>query len=121
MQKLNPRYKVKLSDKADKDLNNIANYISDELSSPEVAIDLVINFEKTLYKRLDTFPQSYPIHSYLESLGIEYRRTIIGNFTAFYKIDEPKNDDELGLVTINYIVYNKRAIEKIIIPFPERI
>ena len=121
MQKLNPRYRVKISDKADGDLNDIADYIADELLSPEVAIDLVVNLEKTLYKRLDTFPHSYPVHAYLESLGIEYRRTIIGNFTAFYKIEEPINDDELGLVTINYIVYNKRAVEKIVIPFPERV
>ena len=111
-----PPYKVKISDRADKDLNEIANYIADELLSPEVAINLILELEATLYKRLDTFPYAYPVHAFLESLGIEYRRTIIGNFTAFYKTEEAKKREESGLVTITYIVYNKRNVENIILP-----
>ena len=48
----------------------------------------MIILHKTLNKRLEVFPYSYPVHSYLESLGIEYRRTIIDNFTAFYIVDD---------------------------------
>ena len=113
-------YKVKISDRADKDLSDIADYIADELLSPEGAINLIQELEATLYKRLDTFPYAYPIHAFLESLGIEYRRTIIGNFTAFYKIEEAVKSEEIGLVTITYIVYNKREVESIIIPYSHK-
>jgi len=111
-----PAYNVVISREADKDLNDIADYIADELLSPEVAIDLIQNLEATMYKRLDTFPHAYPVHAFLESLGTEYRRTVIGNFTAFYKIQEASKDEESGTVTITYVVYNRRDVENIVIP-----
>ena len=45
-----PLYKVKISERADKDLSDIADYIADELLSPEVAINLLQQLEATLYK-----------------------------------------------------------------------
>ena len=104
------KYLIKLSDTAEDDLNNIADNITEEFSSPEVAIKIIVSLESTLKKRLDTFPHAYLVHSYLESLGIEYRRTVVGNFTAFYKIDEINMH-----VIINYIIYSKRDMSKIVL------
>lgn len=102
-----------LSKRARQDLNDIADYIANELQNPHAAIELIEDIEATLEKRLNTFPYAYPVHSFLESLGIEYRRTIIGNYTAFYKIIETKKDK---MVNITYIVYGARDVEKIVIP-----
>jgi len=103
-------YDVELSKKAKQDLNEIIDYIAYDLSSPATAIEWADDFERTLEKRLELFPYAYPVHAFLESLGIEYRRTIKGNFTAFYKIIEKEKS-----VIITYIVYNSRDVEKIII------
>jgi len=102
-------YDVLLSDEAEKDLHDIADYINEQLQNPLSAIKTVDKIEKTLIKRLEIFPHSYPIHLYLESLGIEYRRTIIDNFTAFYIVD-----DVGEVVTITHIVYNKRDVSRLI-------
>jgi len=80
--------------------------------NPEAAINVTDDLERTIQKRLELFPYAYPVHSFLESLGIEYRRTIIGNFTVFYKIIESKNENEKGLVVVNHIVYSARNVEK---------
>ena len=109
------RYLIKMTNTANKNIDDISDYISDELMNPVAAVDLIDDLERTIKKRLDTFPYAYPIHTFLESLGIEYRRTVIGNFTAFYKIIEPKTEDKKGLVIVNHIVYNARDVEKIVI------
>ena len=102
-------YKILLSDEAEKDLHDIADYISEQLQNPISAVKTIDKIEKTLIKRLEVFPHSYPVHSYLESFGIEYRRTIINNFTAFYIVD-----DVTEIVTITHILYNKRDVSRLI-------
>ena len=102
-------YKVLLSDEAEKDLHKIVYYINEQLQNPISAVKTISKIEKTLNKRLEVFPYSYPVHSYLESFGIEYRRTIIDNFTAFYIVD-----DVAEVVTITHILYNKRDVSKLI-------
>ena len=101
-------YEVRLSDKAEDDLFEIAAYISEQLQNPAAAVSTIAKIEESLQKRLSTFPYSYPIHSYLESFGIEYRRTIINNFSAFYIID-----DLDMTVIITHVLYNKRDFGKI--------
>ena len=102
-------YRIILSDDAENDLHGIADYISEQLQNPEAAVNTIAKIERTLIKRLNTFPHSYPIHSYLESFGIEYRRTVIDNFTAFYIIDE-----ESQTVTITHVVYNRRDMKRVV-------
>jgi len=109
------KYLIKMTNTADKNMDDISDYISDELMNPVAAMDLLNDLERTIQKRLELFPYAYPVHSFLESLGIEYRRTIMGNFTVFYKIIEPKSENEKGLVVVNHIVYSARDVEKIVI------
>lgn len=101
-------YDVRLSEKAEDDLFEIATYISEQLQNPTAAVSTIAKIERALQKRLSTFPYSYPIHSYLESFGIEYRRTIINNFSAFYIADETDMT-----VTITHVFYNKRDFGKV--------
>lgn len=105
-------YKIEMSDKADKDLEDIFDYISDELFNPLAAIDLMDTLEETIQRRLEQFPYAYPVHTFLESLGIEYRRTIIENFTVFYRIVETEKEK---MVIVNHIVYSARDVEKIVV------
>ena len=102
-------YKILLSNEAEKDLHDIADYISEQLQNPISAVKTISKIEKALNKRLGIFPHSYPVHLYLESFGIEYRRTIIDNFTAFYIID-----DVAEVLTITHVLYNKRDVSKLI-------
>jgi len=109
------KYLIKMTNTANRNMDDISDYISDELMNPVAAMDLIDDLERTIKKRLDIFPYGYPVHTFLESLGIEYRRTVIGNFTVFYKIIEPKKEEEKGLVVVNHIVYSVRDFEKIVI------
>jgi len=111
-------YKIEFSDKAYKDLDEISDYISDELLNPVAAINLIDELETTIKKRLELFPYSYPVHTFIEVLGIEYRRTVIKNMTAFYKISEIKKEEKKdieGIVTITHVVNSNRDVEKIVI------
>ena len=101
-------YDVRLPEKAEDDLFEIATYISEQLKNPVAAVSAIAKVEGSLQKRLSTFPYSYPIYSYLESFGIEYRRTIINNFSAFYIVD-----DLDMMVTITHVLYNKRDFGKV--------
>jgi len=101
-------YDVRLSTSAEDDLFEIATYINEQLQNQNAAVSTIAKIEGSLQKRLSTFPYSYPIHSYLESFGIEYRRTIINNFSAFYMID-----DLAMTVTITHVLYNKRDFGKV--------
>jgi len=76
-------YKIKFSEEASRDIDEIIDYISDELMNPISAIGLIDNLQKTIKKRLELFPYAYPVYAFLESLGIEYRKNGYWKFYGF--------------------------------------
>lgn len=96
------KYKVKLNPKAYRDLNEIFDYISQNLQSPENAKRQTNRLWKAL-KSLDTFPQSHQKRitgTYAEK---SYHQLLTDNYITIFKIEESQK-----IVKIITIQYEKR-------------
>jgi addiction module RelE/StbE family toxin len=83
----NDKYIIKFTPKAREDLEQIYCYISEKLFADIAAINLVDNIENSIM-RLKKFPYSGSPASddILKSKG--YRKLIVDNYIAFYKVEE---------------------------------
>jgi addiction module RelE/StbE family toxin len=101
-------YKLELMPSASVDLDNIFNYISDTLVSPKAAHNLMNRIEGTLLS-LEDFPQLGPKCSDKSLSARGYRKLLIKNYLAFYKIDE-----EQKRVLVMRIIYARRNYERLV-------
>lgn len=100
-------YIVKIGSNAKRDINNINNYITYELNSPQSAqklLNKIINIINTL----DTSPEKYMVYpdEPLKSQSIRY--FIVQKYFGFYTIDHSKK-----IVSIRRIIYSGRNIKNI--------
>lgn len=98
-----------MTESADRDLEEIAEYITVKLSNSKAAAELLDEFleKKNL---LEKSPLLYPFSSNLRLQKEGYHRFLFkNNFIALYLIDEEKK-----IVTIMRIFYAKRDYEKLI-------
>ena len=100
----NMDYNVKFSQQALDDLDNIIDYISDELCNPQAAARF---FNKVNQKvvLLGKNPYVYPIHHNEELSAKGLRFVVIGNYLMFYLIDEDNS-----IVNIVRIIYGGRNL-----------
>lgn len=98
-----------MTESADKDLEEIADYIAIKLSNPKSATELLDEFlEKK--KLLVKSPLMYPLCSNLRLQEEGYHMFLFkNNFIALYLINEDNK-----IVTIMRIFYAKRDYEKLI-------
>ena len=102
-------YKVQMTESADRDLEEIAKYITVKISNSKSVAELLDEFlEKK--KLLEKSPLMYPLCSYLRLQEEGYHRFVVkNNFIALYLINENNK-----IVTIMRIFYTKRDYEKLI-------
>lgn len=81
------KYKVILNARAYRDLDEIFEYISKDLQSPENAKGQTDRLWKAL-KKLETFPQAHQERVTGTYAGKGYRQLLIDNYIAIFKIDE---------------------------------
>ena len=79
------RYKVNLTQLAQKDLEQIFYYIAD--GSIENARNFVLELEKKIFS-LDTFPERQPLIAENEYFATDYRHLIYKNYRIIYRISE---------------------------------
>lgn len=94
------RYKVKLSNQAKEDYKNIIKYIRYDLLEPDIAekyAELINNEINTL----EYNPQKFAIINYDIIKEYKFRKLIIKNYIAFYRV----NEDE-KIVNIERILYS---------------
>ena len=105
----NMAYNVRIMEKAEEDLSEIVDYISDTLKNPKAADNLLIDFfgEK---ENLADNPYMYPLsdNPVLQSEGY-HRFLFYRNFIALYLIA-----DEEKIVSIMRIFYAKRDYANLI-------
>ena len=96
------RYRVYVSEPAEKDLRDIVRYISSQLLAPITAMKMMETIEEELSK-LSEMPCRYPVvrDDRLASMG--YRRLDIKNYTAFFTVNEKEK-----AVDIERILYARR-------------
>jgi len=93
------RYKIRLNIRAYRDLDEIFDYISKDLQSPENAKEQTDRLWKSLNK-LDMFPQSHQERTVGAFAGKGYRQLLTDNYIAIFRIDEIKK--VVTVVTIQY-------------------
>ncbi len=102
------KYKIKITPKANDDLDEIYSYIAEELFNEQSAEDLMDKIE-TNVMRLGEFPLSGSLvkDNVLKDKG--YRKLIINNYIAFYIVDEIEKR-----VVIMRILYGRQKYQEII-------
>lgn len=101
-------YKLVVSKPAEKDLADILQYISNDLSAPKAASDFLDEVLRC-YDNISADPLMYALcdHNRLKEKG--YRKAIIKNYIMFYRADE-ENDT----VYIMRFLYGRRDYIRLI-------
>ena len=100
------KYKIEISEQADKDLRNIYEYIAFELQAPENASGQIDRLEKHILS-LDSMPEKYRIYDKepWKSRGLHILP--VDNYVVLYI-----PDTDTKVVTILGIMYSGRDIDK---------
>lgn len=93
------KYSVKLLTAAYRNLNEIYEYIADELDAEPEALDLIAKLEEAILS-LEVMPQRGAKRSVGAYANKGYRQCFVKNFTIVYRIDEAK--EQVVIVTIRY-------------------
>lgn len=100
--------KIEYSSAALQDLEQIGDYIEQELFSPAAALNTVNSIQDSIDK-LSAFPLMGKLLSSIADVDTDYRYLVCGNYLAFYRTDEIT-------VCIDRIIYGKRDYMTIIFP-----
>lgn len=96
------KYRVDLSEPAEKDLIDIVKYIASQLSAPMSAYHMMEMFEEAMESLSDS-PQRCPLIADERLSQLGYRKLIVKNYIVFFSVDE-KNK----VVDIERILYARR-------------
>lgn len=96
------RYKVQITKYALMQLEEIRNYIANELLAPQAAYNLLLEMKK-MAASLESMPERNPLVDIKKWRDQGIRKTIVKNFIIYYWTDE-----ERQTVYITLIVYEKR-------------
>ena len=77
------KYRVRISNNAEKDIEEIWTYISAD--SPERAIRFIYDLENQL-ETLESLPQRCPLIPENEFLGLDHRHLLLGNCRAIFRV-----------------------------------
>jgi len=96
-------YKVIPRDEFEDELDQIEEYVSEELYNPDAAERIVDSIYKAV-DYLEDFPKLHPIYEVIQNEGYvyEYRRIVKGNYSVLYYI----NEDEKTVYLAH--IYNHR-------------
>lgn len=96
------RYKVQITKYALMQLEEIRNYIANELLASQAAYNLLLEMKK-MAASLESMPERNPLVDIKKWRDQGIRKTIVKNFIIYYWTDE-----ERQTVYITLIVYEKR-------------
>lgn len=88
-----------------KDLEQITEYISNNLCNPKAASDLVNNVEKAIIERLSS-AESFETYQSKKERKYPYYRIYVGNYIVYYVVIDDECDDKT--MEVRRILYNKR-------------
>lgn len=101
------KFKYRLTEKAQVDLDEIVRHIAVELSNPKAAAAFLAKVQKSI-ERVCLFPESEPLlqNEFLPNTAV--RKCVLGNYVMYYL---PVLEDETVLVV--RIIYGRRSTEEI--------
>ena len=102
------KYTVKITPKTFEDLDEIYHYISTELDNDGAAANLLETIETSIM-RLKGFPFScsFVMDKFLKDKG--YRKLIIENYIAFYRVNEEEKQ-----VVVMRVLYGRQKYQDFI-------
>lgn len=95
-------YNLVITKSAEKDLADILQYISKDLSAPKAANDLLDDILKC-YNNISLNPLMYALCDNDRLKSKKYRKAVIKNYIMFYRVDEEKR-----IIYIMRFVYGRR-------------
>jgi len=95
-------YSLKMMPQAERDLDGIYAYIAHELTNVQAAERLMEKIEESLIA-LEAMPNGCPFSEIPELRNDGYRKCVIENYIALYKVDEKRK-----LVVVAKIFYGMR-------------
>ena len=96
------KYRVHITEQANKQLSQIYEYIAFELLEPSYAAKQVENLTSKILS-LDTTPKRCKIFSYTLYPGQEIRRLLVDNYSIFFFIND-------SVVNVTNIIYSRSDI-----------
>ena len=99
-------YHYEFSLLAEKDLDEIFEYISLDLSAPKAALDLIDTIQSAV-ENVCIFPFSRPLLKDKVLRGKGYRLLVVKNFNLFYVV-------EGNIVIIRRVMYGSRSYESLL-------
>ena len=93
------KYKVKITPRAIRELDDIYEYIANEKLASENAKGQIDRIKKAVLS-LDTFPQSHQERNEGRYAGKGYRQLLIDNYIVIFRIEETSKT--VYLITIQY-------------------
>jgi len=103
------QYKVPLSNAAENDLRNIAEYITLQYFAPIAAAKKVRHLKETIVNRLSFMPQKYRLVDNDVWASIGLRRMNVENYIVFFIVNPKKN-----IVNVARIIHGKRDWEHVL-------
>jgi len=100
------KIKVQYLELALSDLQDIVSYISQQLASPQAALDLVNKLDKAI-SNLEHFPFVGKSYSGDKSLKDKYRMLVIENYLVFYVV-------KAHIIEIRRIIYSRRKYGRLL-------
>ncbi|MGI5879931.1 MAG: type II toxin-antitoxin system RelE/ParE family toxin [Syntrophomonadaceae bacterium] len=98
------QYKIQITDKALSDLEEIYNYIAEQLQTPEAAMRQSNRIANAI-ETLDTFPERVKLMETEEECALGLRQMLVDNFSVFFLIREER-------VIITNVLYSASDIAK---------
>ena len=98
------QYKVEITKEALQNMEDIYNYIANELLSPENAMRQYDRIAGAILK-LDIFPEKFRVLKSEREKQRELRRLVVDNYSVFYVISEDR-------VIVTNVLYSASDIEK---------
>lgn len=97
------KYGIDITEAAQRDFENIYQYIAENLCNKQAAIRLIALLDKNI-RSLSDIPEGYPLadDEYLRNIGIRF--ISVKNYLIFYTVNTGKKQ-----VDILRIIYEKRS------------
>ena len=98
------RYKVQITNRALSDMEEIYNYIADQLQAPETAMEQYNRIADAI-ETLEVFPERIKLMETEEGRVLELRQMPVDNFFVFFHVREER-------VIITSVLYSASDIAK---------
>lgn len=101
-------FEVEITDTAQRDVENIYTYISENLCNRQVAVRFISTLKERM-AMLENMPKSYPLANdeYLRNMGI--RVIILQNYIVFYTVETAEKK-----VYVLRVLYGRRSWAEIL-------